>query len=295
MLKSFLRKIVYQLNMVDKQNSNFKCIVRKQYLEDKILYCQDSGITSDKYCGHEIIVSLTTYGRRLNSVCYAIESIMQQVKKANRIILWLGEKDFDGVIPAALKRQEGRGLEIRRTKDIRSYTKIIPALKEYPDAAVITIDDDIMYDFDILGNIIDSYLANPKCIHACRCHVMKFESNGSIIPYNKWEWCSFDNKHNYNNFFTGVGGVLYPPHCFESEVFNEKIFLDFCKTADDVWLNAMARKTGTKICKVPTKSAIGSDYIELQEVQDMGLLNENVGNSRNDFQIKNVWDKYHLN
>jgi hypothetical protein len=292
MEKKFLRRLVYKFNMIEKQERDIQCIVRKQYIEDKMLNCKDSGITTEKYCDHEIIVSLTTYGRRLYSVCYAIESIMQQLKKANRIVLWLGEKDFDGGIPAVLKRQIERGLEIRRTKDIRSYTKIIPSLKEFPNAAIITVDDDLMYDFDIIGNIIDSYLSQPKCIHACRCHVIKYESNGSMIPYNKWDWDSFDRQNNYNNFFTGVGGVLYPPHCFDSDVFDENIFLDICKTADDVWLNAMARKAGTKICKVPTKSAICEDFVELQDVQDITLNSVNVASSQNDVQLQKVWDKY---
>ena len=228
MMKKIIRNLIYKFNLIDRQERNMKCIVRKQYLEDKILNCHDLGVTSQKYCEREIVVSLTSYGRRLNSVCYAIESIMQQIKKANRIVLWLGDKDFEGAIPASLKLQIQRGLEIRRTKDIRSYTKIIPALKEFPNSAIVTVDDDIMYDFDILGNIIDSYLMNPNCIHACRCHVIKYKANGTMHPYNKWKWGDYDEEKNYNNFFTGVGGVLYPPGCFDSEVFNENVFVNIC-------------------------------------------------------------------
>ncbi|MBQ3784440.1 MAG: hypothetical protein II838_13545 [Lachnospiraceae bacterium] len=294
MIKSLLRKFIYKFNQIDTQDKNIRSVIRRQYLEDKILHCCDSGITSEKYCDKKIIVSLTSFGRRVNSVCYAIESLMQQVKKANRIVLWLGEKDYNGLIPYSLRKQEERGLEIRRTKDIRSYTKIIPSLKEFPDDVIITIDDDIMYDFDVIGNLIASYQKNPKGIHACRCHIIKYKSNGDIMPYNKWQWSSFDAQNNFNNFFTGVGGVLYPPNSFDSEVFNEKVFLDICKTADDVWLNAMARKKGTMIVKVPTKNALGEDYVELQDVQDMALNTVNVASSHNDVQLQKVWAKYSL-
>ena len=85
---------------------------------------------------------------------------------------------------------------------------------------------------------------------------------------------------------------MYPPHCFDPEIFNEKIFLDICKTADDVWLNAMARKSNTKICKVPTKSARCEDYVELQDVQDIALNFVNVASSQNDVQLKKVWNRY---
>lgn len=290
----FLRNIIYKANMVDVTTHNINCAIRRQYMEDKILNCIDSGVTLEKYCDAEIVVSLTSYGKRLNSVCYAIESIMQQTKKANRIVLWLGEKDFDGIIPAALEKQKKRGLEIRRTKDIRSFTKIIPALKEFPNAAIVTIDDDIIYDFDVLSNIIESYLTNPQCIHAFRFHVIKYDSNGKMKPYNKWDWCSFDVHNNKNNFFTGVGGVLYPPKCFDSEIFNENVFLEICKTADDVWLNAMARKSGIRMCKAFGRNQHGENYYELSEVQDVALRNSNVAECLNDKQLHSVWAKYSL-
>ena len=293
-MKSYIRKILRKCNLIDQQERLFKSLVRKQMLEEYILNCKERGVTSEKYCENEVVVSLTSYGRRINSVCYAIESIMQQVKKANRIILWLGEKDFYGNIPCTLKSQMARGLEIRKTRDIRSYTKIIPALLEFPQSVIITIDDDIMYDFDIIGNMIDSYLKKTKAISACRCHVIRYNSNHHMKPYNKWFWNTFDNNHNYNNFFTGVGGVLYPPGCFDTEIFNENIFGDICRTADDVWLNAMARKSNVEIQKVPTKSSMGEDYIELYDVQDMGLRNGNVQRHENDIQIHRVWEKYGL-
>ena len=289
MIKNYLRNILD--GMSDKY---LKSALRRQYLEDKILNYKGLGVSTEKYCDRDIIVSLTTYGKRLNYVCFAVESIMQQTTKANKIVLWLGEKDYDGTIPSPLKLQTQRGLEIRRTKDIRSYTKIIPSLMEFPNAAIVTVDDDIIYDFDILGRMIDSYLCNRDSINACRCHVMQYGFNGKIKPYNKWKSHSFDYQNNNRNFFTGVGGVLYPPHCFDDEVFNEQVFMDICKSADDVWLNAMARKTGTKICKVPTNNVLCEDFVEMTEVQDIALRKINVNKRLNDKQIVEVWGKYKI-
>ena len=58
-------------------------------LNDYLLHSCESGVTDTHYCDHEIIVSLTTYEPRLYETYLAIESIMQQTVKANRIILWL--------------------------------------------------------------------------------------------------------------------------------------------------------------------------------------------------------------
>ena len=59
---------------------------KKYILEQNILYSQASGVTNEKYCDHDIIVSLTTYSKRIYDVHLTIESIMEQTMKANRII-----------------------------------------------------------------------------------------------------------------------------------------------------------------------------------------------------------------
>lgn len=62
---------------------------RKVVIDQNMLFSTESGITTERYCDHDIIVSLTTYGRRIHSVYMAIESVMEQTMKPNRIILWL--------------------------------------------------------------------------------------------------------------------------------------------------------------------------------------------------------------
>ena len=59
-----------------------------------------------------------------------IESIMEQTMKANRIILWLDYSFEKQPLPKALQLLQKRGLEIEYCKDIRSYKKLIPALKK---------------------------------------------------------------------------------------------------------------------------------------------------------------------
>lgn len=113
------------------------------------LNSNSKGVTNDKYGNTEIIVSLTTYGRRLYRVHLTIESLMQQSMKANRIVLWLSD-EFKDTLPQTLLKQTKRGLDIRYCKDIRSYTKLVPSLREFPEATIITVDDDIIYEYDVL-------------------------------------------------------------------------------------------------------------------------------------------------
>ena len=62
---------------------------RRLVMEQNILHLHEPGVTDTKYGDHDIIVSLTTYGKRIYEVAVTIESIMEQTMKANRIILWI--------------------------------------------------------------------------------------------------------------------------------------------------------------------------------------------------------------
>lgn len=288
-----IRKTRNQVTTVEREVAGIKFYIHRLNIEDKILNCKDSGITDTRYSSNNIIVSLTTYGKRINDVCFTIESLMQQTMKANKIILWLDESFEHKMLPTSLIRQVERGLEIKYTKDIKSYKKLIPALKIFPDDVIITVDDDVIYDFDFLEKFIRAHLTDPKSIYAGRIHSMTFDDKGNLKPYLEWDWytASEPSKH----LITGVGGVLYPPHSLYEEVDNEEIFMSLSPSADDVWFTAMAKLKGTDIKKVETRNFKGEDYVSNDAVQDIGLFNVNVGNNgHNDKQIKAVFSKYNV-
>ena len=267
-------------------------------LTNLVLSSKEPGVSSNRICKEEVIISLTSYGKRINDVYLAIESIMRGSLKPNRIILWLNEPDFtEKKLPITLKLQKERGLEIRPCKDIRSYKKLLYTLKDYPEACIITIDDDAIYNFDFLENLIKSHNENPFYIYANRVHRIKKNLDGSIKRYQDWGWTVPKEESIKNDlFFTGIGGVLYPPHSLNEEVFNEDVFSEICPTADDIWFNAMARLKGTKIEKSFTHVANGEDYILNETVQDcaLSLINNAAENSSNDIQIKAVFEKYRI-
>ena len=269
--------------------------LRVERLKDKVMSCIASGISDEKICSEEVVVSLTTFGKRINEVYLAIESIMQGTVKPNRIVLWLAEDEFKGKnLPVTLQRLQNRGLQIEYCEDIRSFTKIVPTMEKYPDACVVTIDDDVMYEFDLLENLVNAHLANPDDVCACRIHRITLDESQKPKSYMEWQWEAWPQDKSKLNFLTGVGGVLYPAHCFKDEFFNKEAFMSLCPYADDVWINAMIWMSGRKVCKAYTHSKTGCDYLLLNMEQDDALSNDNVLNCRNDMQIKAVMDKYDL-
>ncbi len=298
MLKKAIKKIRKKISQI---SGTYECVKKlafenkRLYLEDKILRSNESGVSEEKYCQYDVIVSLTTYGRRLQDVCFTIESIMQQTMLPNKIVLNLDNSISPDDLPIALKKQQERGLEIAFTEDIRSYKKLIPTLISYPESIIITIDDDLLYDFDVVEKLVKSYLKYPTKISALRVHTITFDEDRKPLKYVDWGWCKAESENPYHLFPTTGGGVLYPPHSFSDDVLKKEDFMSICPTADDVWFYAMAVKKGTEIVKVPTRSLNGEEYIVNEDVQDMGLWQINTGEfGKNDEQIRAVFQKYGL-
>ena len=193
-----------------------------------------------------IIVSLTSYEERFSDLELSLYSILTQTIKPDKIILWLSDEYTLSDLPYSITKYVKNGVEIRFVKDIGSYTKIIYALKEFSNKIIVTADDDIIYQKDWLEKLYISYITNPNDIHVHRAHRVAVENN-LILPYEKWDKHIEKESAEFNNFLTGVGGVLYPPNCFKKEVFRKDIFMSFAPDADDVWLWFMALISNRKI------------------------------------------------
>ncbi len=279
---------------VRQQIAQVRYDLRATQLQEHILYDLASGTSEKKYFPYQVIVSLTTFGRRLDSVAITIESLMQQTLRANKIVLWLDERLRGGEIPLSLQNQEKRGLEVRYCKDIRSYKKLVPSLRVYPEDAILTVDDDVIYPYDLIERFIREHRQNPHLVLCSKHHRMKIGADGKLAPYKEWEKGSPILDASIFNFPTGVGGVFYPPHCLDEEVLNENVFMEICTSADDIWFKAMAMKKGILSKRISSHSANGTDYIEDMEVQDIGLFHQNVEKDYNDEQIKAVFTRYNL-
>lgn len=271
-------------------NQKLLAEIRVDNLKSCLVSCAEQGVLQN-HRAIEVIISLTSYGNRIRYVYLAIESIMQSIVKPDRIVLWLAEDEKDREIPTTLQIQMKRGLEIRYYKDIRSYKKLIPALREFPEAIIVTIDDDMIYDVDFLDNMLCSYRQHPDCIIANRTHKIVCGPDGRPVSYLNWNWWSYDSQPSHLNFLTGCGGVLYPPHCLDTEVFNEDAFMLLCPTADDVWFNAMAVKRRTRVFH-----SLQSKCFELQSsaITSLSSQNNDAADCQNDVQVKAVYGKYDL-
>lgn len=267
---------------------------RIEWLNYCALNIDKKGVIDEWYGDKEIIVSLTTYGKRFSQVYLTIESLMQQTVKANRIVLWLDDSFKNTFLYPVLKKQMGRGLEIYFYKNIYPYKKLIPTLQMFPEAVIITVDDDAFYDANLLQNLISAYIFDPQYIYFNLGHRMKLNSSGDLLNYNNWDMRVTSLEVSILNFPTGVGGVLYPPHSLHPEVLNEDEFMRICSGNDDIWFKAMALLNGVQCKKVESVNNTGFDFIINSKVQDVALYIRNCIQGDNDAYINAVFSKYDI-
>ena len=132
-----IKNLYGKLSNID--NKIYNGVVRQNY-HNLYLTSQEIGTTDESYPEGQLIISLTSYGNKLQLLYLTIESLLHQTIKPNKIILWLDQTAYNTYesIPIALHRQEARGLEIRLCEDIKSYTKLVPALINFPNAVIIS-------------------------------------------------------------------------------------------------------------------------------------------------------------
>lgn len=266
------------------------------YYNAKNLFCNTTGISDTRLCNGDLIVSLTTYDKRLDFVYLAIESVLNGSVKPNKIILWLADEMRDLPIPKNLQRLQKRGLIIDYCNDIRSFKKLIPTLCKYPEACIVTIDDDQIYERNMLKYLLDCHKQDPHCIPANEIYRARLNSQGRFRYYSEWHINYPGYDKSFLNFPIGEGGVFYPPNSFDKEVMNESAFMQLCPKGDDIWFYSMALRNGYPVVKTATLDIRGCVSIENPKVQSTALKYQNCsrGKSMNDKQLNAVFDEYGL-
>ena len=204
----------------------------------------------------QIIVSLTSFPAAIPYAAQAVQSILNGSVLPDKVILYLTFALFEGnSLPQELLKLANNNprFEIRDyPRDIRSYRKLIPALKDFPDAIIVTIDDDVKYHKNMLRDLLALHKQNP---HALLAHRAKYIKPGK--PYRKWRkyrWYHFLCKRihaDFRNIQTGVGGVLYPPHSLKPEMLDVELFTQIAPTTDDIWFWAAGVANGYPVIPVP--------------------------------------------
>jgi hypothetical protein len=201
----------------------------------------------------QLIVSLTSYPARFNTLHLTLACLLDQTVKADRTILWIAKQDRQALPPAVLAFED-RGLEIRVCDDLRSYKKLIPALQAFPEASIATADDDIFYPRNWLEILVEA--VEEGVIPCHRAHRIRRNADGTFRPYVDWENDVQDAKARQASseiLATSGAGALYSRRSFDPRVTDRSLFERLCPDGDDLWFYWCARMRGALHKKVGGK------------------------------------------
>lgn len=240
----------------------------------------------------EVIISLTSFSKRIDKVYLTICTLFEQKYKADKIILWLSKDEFINEIdslPRELKNLMKCGLKVKFCDDLKPHKKYYYSMKENPTSIIITVDDDVFYPNNVIGELIRLHKKYPKNVICTRAHLMIIENN-KIQSYSRWKTdVNIDEEPKLLLCPTGVGGVLYPPKCLSNEVFNKEAIFKTCLTADDLWLKFIGLINGVEVVK---SKKYEYTFLAISKSQKNALSNDNVKKNQNDVQLERIIKLY---
>jgi hypothetical protein len=234
-----------------------------------------------------VVISLTSYPPRFDTLHLTLKSLLAQSFVADRIVLWIAHADM-ALLPSAVTDLQRAGLDIVACDDIKSYKKMIPLLQQGSNTVIVTADDDVFYWRDWLQQLVQARDPDKLEVICHRMHRVKLNGAGLPVSYNEWEFETGNAESSRLNFPTGIGGVLYPPNVFGPEVLNVAAFTSLCPRGDDIWFWWMARTHGATFKRVPQMNEVHC----WEGSQDVALWKDNLVGKFNDDQIRAMIGAY---
>lgn len=277
----------------------FRKKVYKSIADKNLQKLFDGKIQLSKNRIDNLIVSVTSIPDRVSEIKYMLYSILAQELRPEKIILWLTASQFpqrEAQLPEELLKLRNYDIEIRWCDEtIRSYTKLIPSLKCFPDSFIAIADDDIYYHRKWLLKLWNEHLKYPENII---CHIadkILFDKTGKILSYKKWSKNIKVGDTSALYFPLGYGGVLYQKRLLFKDIEEADLFMKLSPYADDIWFYFMIVLNGhtVRIVKDPFVNMKWiNPYKEYNIEESFKLSHFNMDNDKNDEQFKNITDYY---
>lgn len=241
----------------------------------------------------KLIISLTSFPARLDMVHCCIRQMLAQTMKPDRIILWLTKEESENVpLPEGVKELQEYGVEVcYADANLKPHNKLYFSLRENPDAVIITVDDDCVYPSDLVERLYAAHQEHPESVCCIQAHEITLR-DGQPDLYDNWNGGAIGKSGASDMFIAlGVGGVLYPPGCFDEEYFDQELIRSLALTADDLWLKFTELRLGIPVYKIAphTKGVYG-----VRGTQKVALGKVNNGMKQNDVIIRKLCDYYQV-
>ena len=199
------------------------------------------------------VVTMTTIPSRLAAIAPTIRSLIDQDHPPVKIVLAIPDHSerencgYDEAILAALPDC----VSILRCQDLGPATKLLPALKAFPNQVLVVVDDDVIYPRDFLKTLWHAHEAHPETVLAYRgvnlCDGVAFSDLRHQFATSVLEPTPID-------IVFGTWGYLVPPDALDDHVHDFTGYPTQARWVDDVWISGHLAKRGVPRLIVPAAS-----------------------------------------
>lgn len=290
-------KTLYRLYESDMQKKNIVYRTRRYIIRRLINYFDyfkclyNFYINKKKICNNSnevcYVISFTSFPGRIKNTWRVVENMMHQTNADGQytLNLYLSKQQFPNELldlPLKLRKQISRGLNVWFYEDdLRAHKKYYYAFYQFPYKNIITIDDDLIYQNNIISELIEANKKYPDIIISQRAREICSQKSYIYWPLIYKKNCLLNNV-----LTTNGGGTLFPPKCYRKEIFDKETFCDICKYADDLWISLLCRLQNSSVYYIGNNVEC-VDIIQSQK-QSLRSINNNKIKNENDTQIANL-------
>lgn len=115
----------------------------------------------------KVIVSMTSWTKRIGNVKAVIDSIYANTTKPDKVVLNLSLEEFPNKmedLPVEIVELSNNNLLeiIWNEGNSKAFKKFIPTMKRYPNDIIIAIDDDFIYPTDFIATFVTAHEKAPR-------------------------------------------------------------------------------------------------------------------------------------
>lgn len=189
-----------------------------------------------------VVVSLATYSKRYDKLKQVVPYILNQTLVFRTLLINVQDDITDEEFLKFKKLENGffdnRVVVVKRPAKWRSFNKFIHAAKEYPDADIITCDDDIRYPKWMFEELYREHEKHPDHIIAHELNPVGIDRSGHRIV-NKMAADIKLKQSCFNKYLTGC--CFFPKGIFSNETISkledyDSFFKITNATHDELWL-----------------------------------------------------------
>ena len=195
-----------------------------------------------------VVVALTTVPPRLAHIAAVLRSLLDQTSPADRVLLALPQWSYRTGTPYLPLPPLPPGVEIIRCQDHGPATKLLPALLAEPDAAIVVVDDDVIYPADFLDRLLTAHRRFPSAAVGLRgCRLRPGSTSRDLFHV----FGTAVRDPTTVDLLMATWGYLVPPGALDHAVHSFDGWPEGIRWVDDVWISGHLARRGVPRLVVP--------------------------------------------